>query len=226
MRTLLFVAALVACNPPAAPPPPPVEDVVFTSVFARGATTTAPLIVALHGLGDTPANFARAFEDFPATAEIAVPRGVLAHMHGRAWYAWLPDATPEVQVANLREADAKVWPAIVKHAHGRPIIVTGFSQGGVMAYAFAALHPTEVVAAFPVAGRLPSGLWPTKVAARVHALHGVEDQVIPIDDDRRTNAAFAAVNPRCELSEYAETAHDFGAMRDALFEELLDELAR
>jgi phospholipase/carboxylesterase len=94
-------------------------------------------------------------------------------------------------------------------AHGRKVIVTGFSQGAMLAYALAARHPDEIAYAFPISGGAPHRLFPHNPArtAPVYALHGTDDRVIPIYFARATVAAFRDSGGKAELREFAGTGH-------------------
>jgi phospholipase/carboxylesterase len=223
--SLLLIAACHSSAPPSpgsgsAVPAANIEDQWIVQ-FPHGATDASPLVVAMHGMGDVPFNFSRAWADFPGTAELLFPRGPLTHDDGFAWYEPGDDALSARQV---RDADAQLWPAIVKHAHGRPIIVTGFSQGGVMSYALAALHPHDIVHAFPVSGRLPDPLLPTAAAAPITAFHGTADPIIPIEMDRSVSAAFKAAGGPTELREYEGVKHRFVAMEPDIFAAIVEAL--
>jgi phospholipase/carboxylesterase len=94
---------------------------------------------------------------------------------------------------------------------GKPI-VTGFSQGGMLSYALAALHPESVGAVFPVGGLLPEALWPAAWPAGqerppIHAFHGDRDPRVPIEDDRATAARLREVGLGVELTEYPGVVH-------------------
>ena len=41
------------------------------------------------------------------------------------------------------------------------VVVTGFSQGGMLSYALALHHPELIEYALPISGMLPEVLWPT-----------------------------------------------------------------
>lgn len=230
-RRLALVVAFAACHQSAPPPAAgsgavakaPVEsgelEDQWILQFPNGADDKSPLVVAMHGMGDSNVNFSRAFADFPGKAELLFPRGPLAHGDGFAWYPRVYD--DDVQANAIRDADATLWPAVMKHAHGRPIIVTGFSQGAVMSYALAALHPHDIVHAFPIAGRLPVPLLPTHAAAPITAFHGTADTMIPIDTDRETNTAFKTAGGPTELREYPGVEHHMMDMAPDVFTQIV-----
>ena len=204
MRALLVIA-LVACNH---------EGAAFVEQFPHGATTASPLVVVLHGLGGSPEKIAPLLDGFPVAAEIALPRGFYAEDEGWSWFPW-PDAPSlDVFAQMIDDTDARLWPALVTLAHGRPIVVVGFSQGGMMAYALAAHHPAEIVAAFPIAGFLPPKSWPHARTAPVYAWHGTADEVVPIERERATVAAFKAAGGSAELREEPGVGHVWWPMRE------------
>ncbi len=227
VRIVFAVVALMACQQSKAPPakeePAPVVavgDIQFVEKKVGAVTESSPLIVAIHGLGDTPENFIELFGDAPFAAVILAPRAPIKYGDGFAWYQPPGASTPAQMEAEIRAADAALWAAIDKRAKGRPVIVTGFSQGGVMSYAAAAWHPAQVRHAFPVAGRLPANLWPTAGGtppAPTDALHGSDDTMIPMADGQATIKAFKAAGSKAAIHMYGGVEHDVMAMRDDLF---------
>lgn len=224
IRIVLALVALVACqaSKPAPAPDPTVEvsEIQLVEKQVGAVTEASPIIVAIHGLGDTPENFIELFGDAPFAAVILAPRGPFPYSDGFAWYQPPGASTPAQMEAEIKAADAALWTAIDKRAKGRKVIVTGFSQGGVMSYAAAAWHPAQVRHAFPVAGRLPANLWPTAGGtppAPTDALHGADDSMIPMADGQATIKAFKAAGSKAAIHMYGGVEHDVMAMRDDLF---------
>src|SRR5262249_6452486 len=110
-------------------------------------------------------------------------------------------------------AEERLWPAIVERAHGRKLIVVGFSQGAVMAYALAARHAGAIALAIPIAGRAPYARLhgSLKGAAPVFALHGTDDDRISVAEGRATVAAFVADGAQAELMELPGVGHTITA---------------
>ena len=68
-------------------------------------------------------------------------------------------------------------------------IVSGFSQGGMLAFGLAVLRPETIDAAFPLAGWLPSYLVeqhvdPLLAYPPIRAIHGDGDPVVPLEGTR------------------------------------------
>lgn len=183
MRALALLVVL-ASSPALA------DDVKVVDVRHTGDKDT-PLIVAMHGRGDTAARFAKTlFRDAPADwkVDIISVEGNLPVGKGFGWFIWDWDRhmTLDQLAASIATADERLWPVIEHAAHGRKVIVTGFSQGGMMAYELATHHPDQVALAVPLAGYLAKGREPAKdaVLPPIYALHGVDDEVISIQYDR------------------------------------------
>lgn len=223
-KTALLLLALLACHTPF------VTDeagVRFVHVFAQGADSTAPLLVWLHGYGGRPERFDILWQNMPARIDIAMPEGFVPVGDGYSWYHSQPGTGVEGLARAIIGAEERVWGGIVAEAHGRKVLVGGFSQGAIIAYALAARHP-EIVAAFPIAGVLPTETFPPghRPMAPVFAMHGTEDTVIPFDDGRRTIAGFRALGGKAELLEFPGAGHEITeGMREALYKHVQAALA-
>ncbi|MBI5513379.1 MAG: alpha/beta fold hydrolase [Deltaproteobacteria bacterium] len=180
--------------PPAAPPrpsaaeassPPADVGVAFVERMTGGAApeAPAPLVVVVHGLGDTPESFVELFEGLPFPARVVAVRGL--DPFGDGW-AWFPSGDADRLPAAFDravEALARALPALASRRPtcGLPVVV-GFSQGAMLSFALAARHPTLLRAAAPIAGRLPRAVGVSPGALRrpeVVALHGTADDRIP-----------------------------------------------
>jgi phospholipase/carboxylesterase len=222
VRIGLGVAVLIAlafgCRPTH---DDPAAGVRIVEVFAQGADTSSPLVVWLHGRGGSPERFESWWRGFPVKVEVALPQGFSASGSGWAWFDWPPGTTEDDLADVVGAAEERLWRAVTATAHGRKVIVGGFSQGAVLAYAMAARHPEAVAYAFPIAGLLPPKLVPSgpAAAAPVFAMHGTADDVIAVDYGR---AAIAALQKRpggiAELREFRGVGH-------TLTQEMRDELA-
>jgi len=201
-------------------------DAGFLALTNGGASTAgddAPLVVAVHGRGDTPESFSDTFDVYRTRARIVLPRGPMPYGEGYAWFELgaLPDAdTLTKQVEAARDA---LHARIAEVAKGRRYAFVGFSQGGFLAFAFAAKYPAEVACALPIAGMLPPPLYPPRGAPLppVLAFHGVEDGRVGVAYVRATVAAFVAAGGEATLTEYPALGHTTSAKeRGELYEKL------
>ncbi len=147
-----------------------------------------PLVIALHGRGDTPEHFLTFFDDLEHPARVVAIRAPIEESDGRAWFGFglgFRRAMDDLEALLPRVVEASRRAGNEHPTRGRPIVV-GFSQGAMIAYALATRHPHEFSAIFPVSGFFPSRFAPSpgQPVAKVRAFHGSRDQVIAADTDR------------------------------------------
>ena len=114
-------------------------------------------------------------------------------------FTWFPlsiterDKPEKILGHHIRERSDEVAKVLTEMMRRRPteggLLVSGFSQGGMMTFALALRHPELVDGAFPVAGWLPSflidellvdgGLDPAVKYPPIHAMHGRGDPIVP-----------------------------------------------
>ena len=138
----------------------------FVEILTGGASPSdsLPLVVGIHGLGGRPENFGRVLSSLTTRARLVLPYGLEPYGEGFAWFLpWRDDA--ELAAGTTRAANrlAAMIDELVQRrpTAGKPI-VTGFSEGGILSFALAVLHPESVRATFPVSGLLAPSLWPSQ----------------------------------------------------------------
>jgi phospholipase/carboxylesterase len=181
------------------------------------ADDALPLVVAIHGLGDTPSGLVPLFEGFPLAARVVLPRAPTPHAGGGSWFPLPWDRGGEAAFERGVAAAAAQLAALLetlpreRPTEGRPV-VTGFSQGGILAFALATTRPDLVSAAIPIAGGLPRGLWPRALprgasAVRLRALHGRNDEVLPPQPTEALVAHLRRLGFDAELRLFPGTGH-------------------
>lgn len=158
------------------------EYIIRTS-GGGGADDQLPMVIALHGHGDTPDNFFQTLlNDFDYPARFIVLRGPEDYaggkLGGRAW----PIDNGSLQEYGSALADAV--PVLLERfpTGGKPAVV-GFSGGAYYAYYLAAFHADQFSYIFPLSGGLPGELLATdgrvdNSGVEVIAFHGRQDGVI------------------------------------------------
>jgi phospholipase/carboxylesterase len=255
MRHLLLLAALAAlliapagCRGVVDPPAPtePGETVAVATDDAvdideprldylerytggAGEGDTLPMVIAIHGRGDTPEAFSRLVEGWGTPARVIVPRGLhpFERTGGSTWFLAGTRDAPEAlgrEVGQAADAVAELVRALLaeRPTVGKPV-VTGFSQGGMLSYTLAVRHPDLFAGAVPVSGFLPEVLVPAAAvaAAPVRALHGTADTMIPPELSRGSAEALKALGLDASLAEYEGVAHSISPeMRRDLFANL------
>lgn len=233
-------AAFAGCSPAPVATAPALEYVErYTGGAGSDGAADLPLIVAIHGLGDRPESFIRLFDGFDIPARIVVPRAPTGWGPGYSWFP-LPSSEAgsrerfENGLIDSAARIAELIAALPAQSGGaaRPVVVTGFSQGGMLSFAVAALHPRSVNAAFPVAGLLPPDVGPRQSIAAdptgdaanlptVEALHGDADRRVPVSGAESTVQRLRAAGYRASVRLYPGVGHTISAaMRDDLFESL------
>jgi phospholipase/carboxylesterase len=235
----LAAAALLASPAASArgerPQPLPYVEVV---TGGAGADAELPLVIALHGRGDTAEDFGSLFRAWPTRARVAVLRPPHAWGGGQAWFmgAWThAESRAGIAAELLAHADRVVATVEAvrskRPTRGKPVVM-GFSQGGMLTWAVVLKHPRAFAAAFPVAGFLfPEMLESTRVDARamppIVAFHGGADPLVSVEDDRRGVQLLEKRGVRADLRTYPGVRHELPqALRDELFAALARALAR
>lgn len=195
-------------------------------LITKGADARAelPLIVAIHGLGDRPENFAGWIQSFDQPARFIFPQGLISYGDGYSWFPLGGGLSHPDTEAGIRAAAKKLSDAIAAIRATRPTntktLVTGFSQGGALSFALALFHPESISAAFPVGGWIASPL-PKSVpqgAPRLVALHGEADGRVPFQPTKEAVSQLSAMGWNAEIRSFAGVGH---AMPDVLRKELL-----
>lgn len=191
------------------------------------ATDELPMVIAIHGLGDRPENFAGLLQGLTTPARVILPAGLKPSDDGFSWFDIRARSRDvEALAKGIGDASDTLATFIDTVSAERPTlgkpIVTGFSQGGMLSFAIAAGHPESVSAAFPVSGWLPPPLWPEAgpkgAPTPVVALHGDADNAVLIEPTRLAVDRLQELGYPVELREYPEVRHQITAeMRTVLW---------
>jgi phospholipase/carboxylesterase len=194
------------------------EPLTYLEEYTAGARAeeTLPMIVMIHGFGGSPELFSGLLNDLGEKARVILPRARRRQGHGYAWFDLCKDGNWDGLKDGMSLAADQVAELITGLVKTRPTkgkpIVSGFSQGGVIAFAMAARHPEKIGLAVPISGLLAPSLWPAATASkvaypRVHALHGAADLIVPVDIARQTVDHFQQAGGDAELSVYPGVQH-------------------
>ncbi len=190
-----------------------------------------PLVMMLHGRGDRPRVPGGPFAGAPTPMRLILPRAPKPLGSG---FTWLPLSVTEnradVMADTLRRRADQLAQVVAHFRASRPTrgkaIIAGFSQGAMLTYALAVLHPALVDVALPIAGWLPPSLLPEALAPRdrvpIRALHGDADPVVRVEPTRQLVARLRALGYEVEWVEEPGTEHAVSAAMNARFEEWLE----
>ena len=185
----------------------PNSDVSFGYIVKYSGNSSRsdnlPMLVALHGNGDTAENFYNtALDQLYVPARIVLIKGPLS---GNAWPWTAADfAQYGKSLSEAIELLALKYPTI-----GKPILI-GFSGGGTMAYYQAAKHGNSYSYIFPVSGQLSNGVLGDesfRTGAEVFAFHGRSDDVISISGGKIAVNILRANGANVEFTEFAIGHH-------------------
>jgi phospholipase/carboxylesterase len=220
-------------------PPQELGGLRFLVLYFGGAHEgqKLPTVVALHGRGDTADNYAASLLGLRARMRVVVPNGFQpTEDHAFQWFDVDHSANrpPEVFDHGTVEAMPKVvaWLNELTKAVpmiGKPIL-TGFSQGGIIAHAIAVHHPELIEIAVPVAGFLPPALAPSEKHEgphpRIVAFHGDVDPTVSYAWDEMSVKQEKAFGLPAELRLWPGVTHKFGSEELADYSNLIDDTAR
>lgn len=187
------------------------DGVDFLEVYTNDAPDDAPIVVAIHGRGDTPAAFSALYKRYGGKVRVLSPRAYDPFGEGFSWFSLREGLTDAEFGDNVRAAMTKLHASVAKVVAGKKYVVTGFSQGAILSYAFAAQYPNELRCALPVAGSLPGPLLPKpkEKAAKTRAFHGEADDVIASKWGKATVDTFAREGGDATLKTYPGLGHRF-----------------
>jgi phospholipase/carboxylesterase len=197
----------------------------YREVLRGGATAEqrVPTFIMIHGMGGSATtDWVDALDvGTGRPARVILPQAPTPASAGFSWFEYSPD--PQTRddhkaaqgIAAAAHQLSRLLRIVQVHraVRGRPI-VSGFSQGGMLSYALALIHPELVEHAVPVSGYLPRELWPETAAAAsgrtfspITALHGSADKVVDFDADAQLVQHLQRLGYRAQFAPFADVGH-------------------
>jgi len=179
-----------------------------------------PMLVALHGMGMTPEEFAQILEPLRSLPILLlVPEGVYpfeirrgTHMEiGHAWYLYTgnDDEFVESMERSGRHLKALIKKTLAEYSvDTERIAVLGFSQGGYFAGYFGIRNAAYLAALVVIGARVKDEVL-TRELPRAHGLpvlmmHGRRDRAVPLRTVERSHLAVKeAIGETVELRTYS-----------------------
>lgn len=209
--------ATSAAIAPVAASTAPKSDLDFVErVYNADANATLPMLVVLHGLGDSPESFVEAFRGLSVPVRVIAARAPDKWGQGFSWFETRVDAgTVTVFADGVARAADRVAALLAELPARRPTagrpLVSGFSQGGMLSYTIAARHPDSVAAAFPISGFLPSPIAPKDQPKGgfppIFAVHGAADPRVDVGLARESVETLRRLGADVVLKEYPGVGH-------------------
>lgn len=165
-------------------------------------TTSTPLILSLHGIGERGAGG----PELERVRTWGAPRRAAAGAQPPALLV-SPQCPPDLRwspatLLTLLDEIADRWP--VDPAR---IYLTGLSMGGTGCWDLIAAAPDRFAGAFIVCGRTDLSMAPKMIHTPLRVFHGARDPLIPVSDSVEMVAAVQAAGGQAELTIYPEAAH-------------------
>lgn len=190
-----------------------------------------PVVFLLHGVGSNEKDLFSFTDKLPEEYLVISARGPITITEGR--YAWFHvEFTPSGPKINFdeQEKSRKLIATFIKEMHAKyhfddkRVLLTGFSQGGIMSYSVALTNPGLVKGIAIMSSRLLPEIKPLMAPAdklkglSIHISHGTEDNVLGIDYARSANAYLKSLGLTPDYHEYTGAAH---TITPAMFTDLL-----
>jgi len=179
-----------------------------------------PMLIALHGDGDTVESFYQtALDEFKVQARIILIKAPILHEMGNVW-PYSADQYTEFGVAFSETVDSL---AIKYPTINKPILL-GFSGGGAMAYYQAVKHGDSYAYIFPISGLLfkeQLGGRSSKPGAKVFAYHGKSDEVVSFSAGQKAISLLKKKGVNVNFTEF-EGGHNglFSEMKPEITQEV------
>ena len=167
-------------------------------------------LIAIHGLGDSPENFADLFRDVQLSSTVILPRAPTSYGNGGSWF---PVAIPvkstleEKLKHDVKVAAEQLCDYIRAYGFKRAPVVTGFSQGGILSFAIAVTCPDQITAAVPVSGFLPMDVPGNLHSPPIIAFHGKSDRIIDFDWGNKSIIRLRKANVSARMNPFEGTGH-------------------
>jgi poly(3-hydroxybutyrate) depolymerase len=178
---------------------------------APGASSPVPLLVALHGAGDTTEQMA-VYTDLD---RLAARHGFcLVYLQGSydSWPPFIPEQHPEVVDREIAFFDATCDEILSRYpVDARRIYVTGMSQGAAFVHVVVAMRSERIAAAASHSGWLPDPLGETGVDTQYKCpilfVVGADDRQVSPESVAEAQACFAAAGHPTELMQLEGVGH-------------------
>jgi phospholipase/carboxylesterase len=194
-------------------------------------TAETPLVLVIHGFGGNEKNLVPFWEKlrfdhcravFPeALYQVPKEKG-----GGYAWYHILFSNNREDIVASRKHLDKVIQHYLADMpGKGHPVVLMGFSQGGVMSLETGLNYDGKLAAIVSMSGYMPEPSKTLKspeapVSTPILLVHGIQDSVVPISMARQVNDILLAAGFHPLLKEFTMnheiTSQSLRTVRDFL----------
>jgi phospholipase/carboxylesterase len=178
------------------------SDLSLAHQFHAGAAD-APLFLALHGTGGSPADLLELAAYLHPGAAVLAPAGPVSERGAARWFRRLAEGVFDVEDVVARAHQLAEFVVAARQAYDlgeRRIVAVGFSNGANIAAATLLLRPDVLREAVLFAAMMPVPDPPAHdlAASRVFLANDVRDPMAPIDSVVRLESALRARSAQVE----------------------------
>lgn len=189
------------------------RDVVLGA--SRFECDQLPVIVAIHGLYETPESFLAYLPELAVPVRIILPAAPDGRSRRNSWYAW-PDVLHLKQDTHYQaqRIAALLDELLGEERSNNRVLVTGFSQGGAMSFVLASQHTGRVSAMVTLAGasiETPPPAASLSYVPPIVSLHAVGDGSVTFKRGEATAKRFRAQGWQNLLIPFDWDYHDVSA---------------
>lgn len=152
----------------------------------------SPIVILLHGYGSNMRDLPSLMNFLPGLPWISLQAPLDA---GNGGFCWAPRKVPSnPEAADVEAGTQRIWDWIDANLPAEaPLIVIGFSQGGLMATQLLRTRPsrlqaTVILAGFVIGAKQPADEELTATKPKVYYGRGLEDEIISMDAVARTES--------------------------------------
>ncbi len=170
-----------------------------------------PMLVALHGNGDTASNFYKTtLSNLHVPARIILLQAPFPYDTGTSW-PWRPE-----EFKKYGKAVSEVVELLSQEylTSGKPVLL-GFSGGGMMAYYQAIKYGHVYSHIFPISGRMSQELLgdeSSSIGAEVHAYHGKNDSVVSFGGGQNGVKILKQKGAKATMTPFEGNHHAFNVL--------------
>src|SRR5665213_531661 len=176
-----------------------IDYLLFLPQGYRESQQRWPLMLFLHGSGESGANLAKVKAHGPPKLVESTPDFpfilVSPQSPGRGWNNQTLTALLDDVVSKYRVDSSRIY-------------LTGLSMGGFGTWSLAAAHPERFAAIVPICGGGKPADAAKLAALPIWAFHGAKDPTVPVERSREMVAAIKAAGGNVKYTEYPEAKHD------------------
>jgi phospholipase/carboxylesterase len=169
-----------------------------------------PVVVLLHGYGANERDLPDLMSYLPELPWLALRAPIDLGGQGFAWYSAVDPLTPPREA--IEPATVAIWDVIDRTLpDDSPLVVLGFSQGGLMATQMLRTRPerlaaTVILAGFMFTGEQPGDAALTTLKPKVFYGRGANDQLITLEAVKHLNV-WLQTHTRAQTKAYDGLGH-------------------